>query len=140
MNRKLALALSLGLLAALVAIDAAQAKWNFVVFSGTRAQVTNACNGNMELSQHIDGAGFGWSMCQNFDTGNVVICGDSGWCSGNWNDGEPDVTAYEGGKPRSKPQGKPLIAGSSLSESGTDSGTPAAPVPDDGGYDGPIYN
>lgn len=135
MNRKTYLALSLGLLATFLAVDAAQAKWRLSIFAGNRAQVTNACSGEtMELTQGVT-----YSMCVNFANHNVVICGDDGYCSGNWNDGTPDVTSADRG-----PRGKPMVAeGSLASESRSDSDAPGQPPADggdDGGYDGPIFN
>lgn len=140
MNRKLALALSLGLLASLVAVDAAQAKWRVSVFAGNRAQVVYACEGaSMELSQHMLDGGVGATLCFNWDNGASVLCTDAGQCKGTWNDGTPDVISGGRGGGGNAPRGKPLIAGvpaggSSLSEPGTSYPLdPPEPGPNDGG-------
>lgn len=134
MNRKTYLAISIGLLATLLAVDVAQAKWRLSIFTGTRAQVANACNGNMEFSNSVSSEGMGFSFCVNFDTGNAVLCSDAGICTGSWNDGVPDATSADRGGPRVRP-----LTGESLSGSSSATG-PAydSEVPLDPPTDGPI--
>lgn len=143
-NRRTSLVLTLGLLATLLTVDAAQAMWRLSVFVGTRAQVANACGRSMDLYNWVGSDGEGYSLCVNPANSNTVSCSDSGICMGSWSDGIPDVTSGSNGGDGRGPRGKPLIAGvpsGSLSEPGTSYPLdPPEPGPNDDGYDGPIYN
>lgn len=82
MQHKHKLAIALGLLALLGAVEVAQAR--LINFGGTRSALARACTGPSRVwTSGIDYNGLGWAMCIDQARNTSVVCDERGSCIGS---------------------------------------------------------
>ena len=101
MLRKHSIAIALGFLTLLAAIEVANARIFVTTFSGTRGQVVAACTGSdRTLIEGTDVMGVGFSICMDHRQATSVTCDDAGDCVGSFGDSRGPRTKPSKGAPR----------------------------------------